>query len=146
MLTYLLEDLKSYSNVLEEKMYKYFLLVAKDVPGSYFKSKTITLKNSKVATVNCYSYLNHEQITTLEQYITEYTEELTSVDKLRWYLTRIFNLADCVNTAKVCIPDHLHKYLTVIDFNGDKDVSYLLDQELYAVLEEAPLKNTILGL
>jgi coenzyme F420-reducing hydrogenase alpha subunit len=146
MLTYLLEDLKRYSDTLEEKMHKYFLQVTKDVPDSYFKNKTVTLRNAKVSTINCYSYLNHEQITKLEQYVEDYLEEQENLNKLRWYLTRIFNLADCLKTAKECIPEHLHKYLTVIDFNGDKDVISLRDQALYDALEEAPLKNTILGL
>lgn len=146
MITYLLEDLKRHSAALEEKLHKYFLTVTKDVPESYFKKSTVLLKNAKIAKNNSYDYLSHEQIITLEQYAQDYLEELENQNKLRWYLTRIFNMANNIHTAKECIPEHLHKHLTYIDFNGENDVASLKDQELYDALEEAPLKNTILGL
>jgi hypothetical protein len=76
--------------------------------------------------------------------IDNFIKEREDYEQLISYITKVLNEADGLATVKECIPEHLHKHLTLAFYFGDKLANDLKVDKYYEMLEEAPLKNVIL--
>jgi hypothetical protein len=143
---YILENVLKNSEELNKKVQNCFITLTKNKNDVYYFYKNKKFFTSLLRKVNLNSIVPSKDIDQLNTYIDDLLIEEENVNLLTWYVRRVLNLADSLSTAKVCIPEYLHKHLSDLTFNGEKDATFLYVKECYDSLEEAPLKNILLGI
>jgi hypothetical protein len=114
--------------------------------GVYFSYKKVALYTDTTRKICLSKLINIEQLEEMKALIDSFEEEVINDYYLQRYIVKVFNCSKDLDTAKKCIPSYLHKYLTSVTFTGSDSADTLHDEQCYSLLEEIPLKNTILGL
>ena len=124
-----LEILNQYHTKLYNKFLGLYINIIPDVPD------------------NCMRYLIpnslKDKFDMLYQNFIKSNEALQRCD---WYINRLLNQADSLNTASKLLPESYIQLLKFVEFNGDKTSEELFDQECFSLLEEAHLNLIILGI
>ena len=133
-------------NYLRDTAFKYFLKLSSNNLNFYYSYKGIDFKLVNTAYINLVTLLNEKELLSLEEQVEYLHKNLEELNVLKWYITRILNNADSLDTATKCIPSYVHKHIEFTYFLGKSTVDALYVEEYYSLLEEAPLHNVILGI
>jgi len=135
----------SYDNLVLSRaiMLNKFFKLTNDQPEYFYIYKDVKLTSASNVIKELFT-APKEVLDDLNNSIYTYIIERDDYDQLKWYLKRLLNEADGLITVKECIPQHLHKHLTVAFYYGEKTSEELKIDKYYEMLEEAPLKNVIL--
>jgi hypothetical protein len=143
----LLEENSKNRNTLKERMETVFTEITKGIDNIYYQYNGVILPNSNAVTYkNKPLVLNEKDATYLNAAIDEYLNSVIDVDSVSWYIKSLLNLADSTETIKSCIPPHLHKHIPDMECLGTHSSDKLMSKHHYDLLEEASLKNTLLGI
>lgn len=146
LLNKIVEPLETAQDTLLSNIINRYESLTANNPNTYYRYKYLILPHSKaIKEGNSPLILSKEEMASLNAEIEFYIQEQTQVNQLICYLRRIFNNADSITTVKQCIPEYLHYLINIEIFTGPETVDSLKIVELYELLEEAPLKNTLLG-
>jgi hypothetical protein len=143
----LLEENSKNRNTLKERMETVFTEITKGIDNIYYQYNGVILPNSNAVTYkNKPLVLNEKDAVYLNATIDEYLNSAIDVDSVSWYIKSLLNLADSTETIKNCIPPHLHKHIPDMECLGTHSSDKLMSKHHYDLLEEASLKNTLLGI
>jgi hypothetical protein len=140
------ENLKN-KDKLKDRMEIVFKEITKNIDNIYYQYNSVILPNSNSVTYkNKPLVLNEKDAVYLNAAIDEYRNSAIDVDSVSWYIKSLLNLADSTETIKSCIPPHLHKHIPDMECLGTHSSDKLMSKHHYDLLEEASLKNTLLGI
>lgn len=147
------------STILEQVHSSYFITEYMLQNSESQKSRLmnfIYLQNKKYADWDGRANPSEFTLGTLLQFVKEenldkflvrwkaYVQSLDDVEKVKWYIKKIFMQAKNFEAAKVCVPKQHWKHLQNVEFNGDGTVG-ILDNYCYDLLDQAQMNNVILG-
>jgi len=145
--TALLEENLKNKNTLKERMEIVFTEITKGIDNIYYQYNGVILPNSNAVTYkNKPLVLCEKDAIYLNATIDEYLNSANDVDSVSWYIKSLLNLAYSAEAIKNCIPPHLHKHIPDMEYFGTYSSDKLMSKHHYDLLEEASLKNTLLGI
>jgi hypothetical protein len=141
-LNHLIKESSDNQDLLWNNLNKKFEVIA-DIDEYYYAYKKIILPYMRTFQRKEF-VADNETLCELNLAIDNFIKEREDYLQLTSYITKVLNEADGLATVKECIPEHLHKHLTLAFYFGDKLANDLKVDKYYEMLEEAPLKNVIL--